>query len=297
MTKHVRRKSYVVCVAVLSLIACSPKADLVITGGAVWTGTTTGRPQPGAVAIRGGRIMAVSDSATIAALVGARTEVLSAAGGLIMPGFGDGHTHFISGGFQLASVDLRDAATPQEFVRRLGAYAKTLRPGEWILGGDWDHELWAGAPLPRRDWIDSVTPNNPVFVNRLDGHMAVANSAALRLAQVTKDTPTPAGGEIPRDPRGEPLGVFKDNAMDLVYRAVPDPSPAQRDSALARALAHAASLGVTATGFMSASAADLESFRRLERAGRLTLRAYLYFPLAGWRAVAESVSKSGAGDD
>jgi predicted amidohydrolase YtcJ len=215
-----------------------------------------------------------------------------------MPGFGDGHTHFISGGFQLASVDLRDAATPQEFVRRLGAYAKTLRPGEWILGGDWDHELWAGAPLPRRAWIDSVTPNNPVFVNRLDGHMAVANSAALRLAQITKDTPTPAGGEIPRDPRtGEPQGVFKDNAMDLVYRAVPDPSPEQRDSALARALAHAASVGVTATGFMSASRADLESFRRLERAGRVTLRAYLYFPLAGWREVAESVAQGGAGDD
>ena len=175
----------------------------------MWTGTTTGRPQPGAVAIRRGRIMAVGDSLTIAGFTGSRTEILAAGGGLILPGFGDGHTHFVSGGFQLASVDLRDAATPQEFIRRLGAYAKTLRPGEWILGGDWDHENWPGAPLPRREWIDSVTPNNPVFVNRLDGHMAVANSAALRAANVTKDTPTPAGGEIPRDPRTREPQVTK----------------------------------------------------------------------------------------
>lgn len=284
--------------AVALLAGCSPKADLVVTGGLVWTGASTGNPRPGVVAIRGDKILAVGDSAQIAPLVGSRTQRVDAAGGLVLPGFADGHTHFVSGGFQLASVELRDAATPQEFVRRLAAYAKTLKPGEWITGGDWDHELWAGAPLPRRDWIDSVTPNNPVFVNRLDGHMALANSAALQAAHVTRETATPAGGEILRDARtGEPFGIFKDNAMDLVFQAIPDPSPEQRDSALARALAHAASLGLTATAFMSASRADLESFRRVRAAGRLTLRAYLYFPLAGWREVADSVAKNGAGDD
>jgi predicted amidohydrolase YtcJ len=285
-------------VATFALIAaCSPKADIVVQGGPVWTGLSTGRGQPGAVAIAGGKILAIGDSAEIARYIGSKTQVVEADGGLIMPGFADGHTHFISGGFQLASVDLRDAATPQEFVRRLKEYAARLAPGEWITGGDWDHTLWRGTPLPQHGWIDSVTPNNPVFVNRLDGHMALANAAALRAAGVTMATAAPVGGEIPRDASGEPIGIFKDQAMNLIGRVIPDPSPAQRDSALARALAHAASLGVTATSHMVASWADLASYRRLAAAGRLTLRAFLYFPLEQWRAVADSVSRGGAGDD
>lgn len=280
----------------LFVAACAEKADLVITGGSVWTGAATGVAQPGAVAIKDGLILAVGDSLDVARYVGPRTEVLSASGGLVLPGFGDGHTHFTDGGFQLASVDLRDAATPQEFTRRLGAYARRLRPGEWILGGDWDHELWPGAPLPRRGWIDSVTPNNPVFVSRLDGHMALANTAALRAARVDRSTAAPAGGEIPRDPRGEPIGIFKDQAMNLITRAIPDRSPEQRDSATARALAHAASLGVTVTAHMSASWADFASYRRLRAAGRMTTRVALYLPLEDWRAVAESIKAFPADD-
>jgi predicted amidohydrolase YtcJ len=286
-----------VAAAALLGTACSPRADLVITGGVVWTGATTAPAQAGAVAIRDGRIVAVGDSQEIARYVGRGTEVIAAAGGMIAPGFGDGHTHFIDGGFQLASVDLRDARTPQEFTRRLADYARRLPPGEWIVGGDWDHELWAGSPLPRRDWIDSVTPHHPVFVSRLDGHMALANSAALRAAGVDRTTPTPPGGEIPRDPRtGEPLGVFKDQAMNLVFRAVPEASPARRDSALARALAHAASLGVTATAHVNLSWADVASYRRLARAGRLSVRVAAFPPLSDWRAVADSV-RADAGDD
>jgi predicted amidohydrolase YtcJ len=282
--------------SLLLLTACTQKADLVITGGQVWTGLSTGRGQPAAVAIAAGKILSVGDSAHIASRIGPKTEVLRASGGLVLPGFADGHTHFIDGGFQLASIDLRDAATPQEFVRRLKEYAARRKRGEWITGGDWDHTLWRGAPLPRRQWIDSVTPNNPVFINRLDGHMALANSAAIRAAGVTRSTPTPGGGEIPRDATGEPIGIFKDQAMGLIWRAAPDPSPEQRDSALARALAHAASLGVTATAHMSASWADLASYRRLARANRQTVRVSLFLPLDGWRAVAESVAH-GAGDD
>ena len=278
-------------------VACTEKADLVITGGVVWTGAATGAAQPGAVAIKDGLIYEVGDSADIARLIGSRTEVLDAAGGLVLPGFGDGHTHFVDGGFQLASIDLRDAAPPQEFTRRLGAYARKLRPGEWITGGDWDHELWPGAPLPRRAWIDSVTPLNPVFVSRLDGHMALANSAAIRAARVDRSTLTPAGGEITRDPRtNEPLGIFKDQAMDLIFAAIPEATPERRDSATARALAHAASLGVTATAHVSASWADLASYRRLYAAGRLTTRIALYLPLEDWRAVADSIAAF-PGDD
>ncbi len=282
----------------LALAACGQKADIVITGGLVWTGLSSGGPRPGAVAIAGDKILAIGDTAELARYVGPKTRVIRADGGLVTPGFADGHTHFIDGGFQLASVDLRDAATPQEFIRRLKQYAGTKRPGEWILGGDWDHTLWKGAPLPRHEWIDSVTFHNPVFVSRLDGHEALANAAAMRAAGITKDTPTPPGGEIVRDTRtGEPIGIFKDQALDLIGRAVPEPSAEQRDSALARALAHAASLGVTATVHMSASWADLASYRRLERAGLLTLRVAVYLPLAAWRAVADTVRRAGRGDD
>ena len=284
----------------LMLIGCAaaPKADIMVTGGVVWTGLSTGAPLRGAVALAGGKVLAVGDDSSLAHYIGPNTERIEANGGLVMPGFTDGHTHFVGGGFQLASVDLRTAKTPSEFVGRLKTYAQTLKPGDWILGGDWDHTLWPGQPLPRHEWIDSVTPNNPVFVNRLDGHEALANALALRAAGVTKDTPTPSGGEILRDARtGEPTGIFKDQALDVIGRAVPDPSPLQRDSALARALATAASLGVTATAHMSASWADLASYRCLERAGRLTMRATLYLPLESWHAIADSIARSGRGDD
>src|SRR5437867_8584702 len=279
------------------LAACAPKADLVIAGGLVWTGLSSGAPRPGAVAVAHGKVLAVGDSAELARYVASTTRVIRANGGLVMPGFADGHTHFISGGFHLGSLDLRSAATPQEFVRRLREYAGRLNRGEWILGGDWDHTLWPGQPLPRHEWIDSVTPNKPVFVDRHDGPDALANAAAMKAAGITRDTPTPPGGEILRDAKtGEPIGIFKDQALDLIGRAQPDPSPEQRDSALARALAHAASLGVTATAHMSASWSDLASYRRLEGAGRLTMRVAVYLPVDSWRAVADSVKAHGAGN-
>jgi predicted amidohydrolase YtcJ len=285
--------------SVLFITACGgPKAETVVMNGMVWTGLSSGEAQPGAVAIRAGKILAVGDSADVARTVGSRTAVIDAHGGLVLPGFADGHTHFVQGGFQLASLDLRDAATPEEFVRRIAAFAKTRQPGQWIQGGDWDHTLWRGQPLPRREWIDSVTPDNPVFINRLDGHEALANTAAIRAAGVTRATPTPSGGEILHDARtGEPTGIFKDQALDLIGKVIPAPSAEEMDSAVARAMAYAASLGVTATANMSASWADLASYRRLERAGRMTLRVYLYFPIDGWRAVADTVRAGGAGDE
>src|SRR5881296_4304167 len=282
----------------LTLAACARQADIIVTGGMVWTGLSNGAPQKGAVALAHGKILAVGDSAQIARYAGPKTQAIQADGGLVLPGFTDGHTHFIDGGFQLASVNLRDARTPQEFIHRIKEYAKTLKPGEWIIGGDWDHTLWPGQPLPHHEWIDSVTSSNPVFVSRVDGHEALANAAAMRVAAVTQDTPTPSGGEILRDARtGGPTGIFKDRALDLIGRAIPDPSPAQRDSALARALAYAASLGVTATSHVSASWADLASYRRLEKAGRMTLRVAVYLDLSQWRAVADTIRRSGPGDD
>jgi predicted amidohydrolase YtcJ len=271
-------------------------ADLVVYGR-IWTGDSA-RPWVGALAVADDTIAALGDSADIAPLVGAETRVLANGAAMVTPGFMDGHLHFLDGGFQLASVDLRPANTKAEFIERVAAFTTERKPGEWIVGGDWDHERWPGTPLPRREWIDSVTPDNPVLLYRLDGHMALANSAALRLGKVTKATEDIPGGVIVRDPRtGEPTGVLKDEAMGPVQRAIPEPTEAQRDAALARALEHAASLGVTAFAHVSVPRGELAAYLRAKRAGTLTARAALYFPLQYWREVADTVARLGRGDD
>jgi predicted amidohydrolase YtcJ len=271
-------------------------ADLIVYGR-VWTGDSA-KPWAQAVAMAGDTVVEVGDSAAVAGLVGSNTRVISNGRALVAPGFMDGHLHFTDGGFQLTSVDLRPANSPQEFIGRLKDFAAERRPGEWILGGDWDHERWPDAPLPRREWIDSVTPNNPVFVNRLDGHMGLANSAALRAARITRATKDIPGGVIVRDPRtGEPTGILKDAAMGPMYGAIPEPTAAQRDAALRRALAYAASKGVTAFAHMSVVLADLGTYLRARQAGGMTARAALYFPLETWRTVADTVARLGRGDD
>ena len=148
---------------------------LALVNGRVWTGNAS-QPEAEAVAIAGDRIVAVGTTADIRARAGA-SEVLDLGGQFVVPGFIDSHVHFIEGGFRLTSVQLRDAKTRDEFVSRIKAYAATVPAGTWIVGGDWDHTLWGGE-LPQRDWIDTVTPDHPVWINRLDGHMALANTAA-----------------------------------------------------------------------------------------------------------------------
>ena len=279
-------------------VACAPAAppaDLVVFGK-VWTGDSA-HPLAAAVATRGDTIVAVGDSATVARLVGDSTRVLAHPGGLVVPGFMDDHVHFLDGGFQLASVDLRDADSPEEFTRRLKAFASERRPGEWIMGGDWDHEKWPGTPLPRKEWIDSVTPDNPVFVSRLDGHMGLANSLALKAAGIARGTRAIPGGTIVRDARGEPTGVLKDEAMNPVFAAVPEPTDAQVDAALARAMQHAASRGVTAVASVSAGWAQFAGLLRARERGAMTLRVALFPALAGWRRVADTVAARGPGDD
>lgn len=293
-----RRSRAVAVLCLLAVAGCSrPPAAAVVAYGRVWTGNPD-QPWAGAVATRGDTVVAVGDSADVARFVGEGTTVLRADGGMVVPGFMDGHTHFLDGGFQLASVDLRTANSPEEFTARLKAFAAERKPGEWIIGGDWDHERWPGTPLPTRWWMDSVTPNNPVFVSRLDGHMAVANSAALRAAGVTKATKDVPGGEIVRDPRtGEPTGVFKDNAQALVYGAMPAWTEDQMDAALARAVAFAGSKGVTAVNFMSAYPASLGAFQRARAAGTLTVRVKMFFPIDQWAWVADTVAALGPGDE
>jgi predicted amidohydrolase YtcJ len=280
-------------VAPESSAALNP-ADLVAYGR-VWTGDSA-NPWAQAIAVESDRIVALGESAAIARRVGSGTTVLGNGKGMVIPGFMDGHTHFISGGFQLASVDLRDASSPAEFIARIKAFAAKLRPGEWITGGDWDHERWPGTPLPQRSWIDSVTPKNPVFVSRLDGHMALANSAALRLGRVSRGTRDIPGGTIVRDARGEPTGVLKDEAQEPVLAVIPTPSETQSDSAISRALAWAASKGVTTVADVFVPWFEVAALKRAHARGALTTRVSVYVPLGDWRRMADTVRANGAGD-
>lgn len=278
----------------LAALACAPSTppDLIAVGH-VWTGDSA-HPSAEAVAVRGDTIVAVGDSATLLSQAGEQTRVLR--GAMVTPGLMDDHTHFLSWGVTLAAVDLRDAATPEEFVRRIAAFARTLKPGEWILGGNWDHERFPGAPMPRREWVDSVTPDNPVLVDRYDGHMILANSAALRAAGVDRMVRDVPGGEIVRGPSREPTGIFRDAAMDLVGRAVPAPSESQMDSAAARAIRDAAEHGVTGVAFVTAAWPEIAALRRAKARGTLTLRVSAYSPIADWRNAAESLRVNGPGD-
>ncbi len=271
-------------------------ADVVLTGGRIWPGPGTpaaGPEAPTALAVRDGRVMAVGQDAEIERLAGPKTRRVALAGRRVVPGFMDSHTHFLAGGFDLAGVQLRDARTPAEFTRRIGDYARR-RSGDWVLGGTWDHELWGGE-LPRRDWIDSLTPRTPVFVSRLDGHMALANTRALELAGVTRETADPSGGTIVRYPDGRPTGILKDAAQALVERVIPPPSDAARDRALRAALDHALARGVTLVADMG-SWEGLATYRRARAHGALGLRVYSVVPLASWQRLSEFIAKEGHGD-
>ncbi|MGH7720383.1 MAG: amidohydrolase [Gemmatimonadaceae bacterium] len=267
--------------------------SLAVVNARVWTGDPR-RPWAEAVAVRGERVAAVGSSAEVRKLALGEARVIDAAGKMVVPGFIDTHVHFVYGGLQLSSVHLRDAATPAEFVARIKAFAATVPPGTWITGGTWDHELWGGE-LPRRDWIDSVTPRHPVWVSRLDGHMALANSAALAAAKVGRTTAEVSGGTIVRDASGEATGVLKDNAMSLLDGVVPEPGAELTDRALDAAMQFVAAQGVTTVHNMG-SWSDLATFERARSAGRLRTRIYAAVPVSTWERLRDTVAARGRGD-
>lgn len=290
---------YLYLLLLISLgLACRqvPKADLIISNAVIWTGDDS-RPEAQAMAIAGDTIAAIGSIADIEQWKGPDTKTIDANGQFITPGFIDAHVHFITGGMRLASVQLRDAKTPAEFIQRIEAFAATVPAGTWIEGGDWDHENWGGQ-LPEASWIDSVTPNHPVFVIRLDGHMGLANSKAMQLAGVNAATADIAGGTIIRNAGKQPSGIFKDNAMDLVFKAVPMPSADMEDKALQAAMQYVASNGVTTVHNMSdySGSKDIEIFQRNSAKKAFITRAYVAMPLAQWSRLKEKVDKEGKGD-
>lgn len=251
--------------------SCVP--EIVLVGGRVHT-VDTARPEAEAIAICGERIAAVGATKEIRALAGPRTRVIELKGRLVVPGFNDAHVHTIDGAEELVGVDLRPSKDEADLGRRLGDFVRTLPKGRWVLGGNWDHEAWPSKALPTRAAIDARTPDNPVLVQRLDGHMALANSLALKLAGITRDTPAPEGGTIVRDASGEPTGILKDNAMGLVGRAIPAPALDEVIEKARAALKHAASLGVTTIQDITNSATELQAYQALRERGELTARIY-----------------------
>lgn len=272
------------------------EADLVLINGRFWT-VNAQAPEAEAVACRDGRLIAVGNNAEIRRLVGNRTRVIDLQGKRVVPGFNDAHVHFHEGGRGLASVQLRDARTPEEFRDRIAAFAKTIPKGRWITEGNWDHENWSPANLPTRQLIDAVTPDNPVSINRLDGHMVLVNSLALKLAGITKDSKDPDGGAIVRDAAGEPTGVLKDAAMAAVGRVIPNPGEDEIIRAVKAAMRYAAENGVTSVQDMSADADTLRVYQKLLRTDELTVRIYGHKPLASWATLAALGINAAYGSD
>ena len=299
-TAGTRVRVVVMLVAALLIASCTtfrtppgPRPALAVINARVWTGVTA-RPWAEALAVdSAGRLAAVGTTKDISRL-GAVT-VVDAHGQMVVPGFIDAHVHFIDGGFGLSSVQLRDAMTKADFITRIRDYARTLPKGAWITNGDWDHTSWGGE-LPRRDWIDSVTRDNPVWINRLDGHMNLANTLALSAAHVTRETKDVAGGEIVRDASGALTGVLKDNAMDLVSGVIPAPAAALEDQALDTAMAYVASYGVTSVHNMG-TFHDVAIFRRANGTARQITRIHAAVPLAEWQRLRDTVAARGRGDD
>lgn len=269
--------------------------DLVIYNAAIHT-MDPEQPTAEAVAVLGNRIVAVGSTREVRALAGAKTRLIDGAGHNVFPGFNDAHVHYLTGGYSLANVDLRDAASPEEMAHRVRDYANHLAPGKWILGGDWDHEKWTGSPLPTRQLLDPFTADHPVFVNRLDGHMAVANSLALKLAGITRETKDPPGGLIVRGDHGEPTGVLKDAAQELVERVIPEKSFEEKLVAARAATAHAAKVGVTSATDMSAGE-DVGVYQHLLDRGELKNRIYAIRSIVSWEVLGKSGLRAAFGSD
>jgi hypothetical protein len=288
-------------------------ADLVLLHGKIWTGEPASppgsKPIPAkfaqAVAIANGRILAVGSDAEIQNYASRNTKVVDLKDRLAVPGLIDSHAHFVAGGFQLLGVDLKDARSEEEFTRRIAEKARTLSPGRWLLGGDWDEQAWASAKLPTRQMIDAATDKTPVFLSRYDGHAALANSFALKLAGVTGATLDPVGGVIVRDATGEPTGVFKDAAQDLIAKVIPPPTEPEMTEALRAALAEAARVGLTSVHSITVDAeswngsftSEIQLLRRAELEGWLTCRMYEIIPITKWEKLREAGLAHNMGDD
>lgn len=268
--------------------------DTAYLNGRIWTGVK-GLPLASALGTVGDRISCVGNGAT-RARIGKGTRVVDLQGAFVTPGFMDNHTHFSMGSQALVQVQLMPVKTRQQFVETIGAFARTMAKGKWMQGFGWDAERWGGE-LPSRHWIDVVTPDTPVFLFRTDGHIALANSLALKLAGITRDTPQPEGGTIDKDASGEPTGILRDNGVDAVVRAIPPLSHGEIDAAMRRGIELGLSRGLTQVHNTDTDWETFEATRRLRSHGETGLRFYSFAPLREWEKLARLVREEGRGDD
>lgn len=287
----------------LPVIAClsalpvhAQQASLLLVNGKIWT-VNPAQPEAQAVAITGNRIVAVGSSSDILKLRQPNSEVINLQGRRVLPGFNDAHVHFYAGGASLAGPQLRYCQSPEEFRKALGDFADRSPQGAWITGGNWDEENWTPAALPTRQLIDSVTRGSPVFVNRLDGHESLANSLALKLAGIDRDTKDVPGGVIVRDDKGNPTGILKDAAQELVRKVIPPPTPDQIRTAIRAAQAYANAQGVTSVQDMYESPAVFRVYQSMLRDQELSVRVSVYEPLTSWKRLADVGLQAGFGGD
>ncbi|MBT2160941.1 amidohydrolase [Zobellia barbeyronii] len=272
----------------ISLISCKTnnlEADLLVTNATIWTGNPES-PKAEAMAIKGDSILAIGSFKDLEKFKGESTEILDVNGNFITPGFIDAHVHLLMGGNSLLSVQLRDTKTQQEFIDRIASFAKKIKPNQWIVEGNWDHTLWGGE-LPSKEWIDEFTTDNPVAIYRMDGHMILANSAALKIAGIDRNTPDVENGEIVKDSEGNPTGILKSKAMYLVLNKIPVLSISEKEDAINTAQNYLLSQGVTTIHDVD-SLGGFEVAQKMYTNNKLKVRMYTAEPLYKW----ESVSKT-----
>lgn len=266
--------------------AAQEPITLILYNGKIWT-ENPGQKEAEAVALSGGHIAAVGSTAAILKLEQPGTQSIDLEGRRVLPGFNDAHVHFYYGGANLAGPQLRYSKSQQEFRDTLAEFVRQQPTGRWIEGGNWDHENWTPAALPTRGLIDPVTKNNPVFVSRLDGHMSLANSVALKLAGIDRGTKDVPGGVIVRDASGDPTGILKDAAQELVEKVIPAPTPDQIRTAVRAAQTYANAQGVTSVQDMSAAPNIFRVYQAMYHQGELTVRISGHQPLVSWENLAK----------
>ncbi|ONI20834.1 hypothetical protein PRUPE_2G036100 [Prunus persica] len=279
----------------------SPMADLVVKNAKIYTSDES-LPFADSMAVRSGRVLRVGNYSSIKDMVGDGTKELDLMGKIVVPGFIDSHVHLISGGLQMARVELRGVSQKDEFVRRIKEAVRNANKGSWILGGGWNNDLWGGE-LPMASWVDDITPYNPVWLSRMDGHMGLANSVALKLAGITTSSEDPNGGTIVRFTSGEPTGLLIDSAMKLLLLSIPEVSVEERREALSRASNHALMRGVTTVvdvgRYFPGTSVKLswddfsDVYKWADSSGKMMIRVCLFFPLETWLQLHNLITKVG----
>jgi predicted amidohydrolase YtcJ len=270
--------------------AQKPKADLIFIHGNIYTGVVDagasfdGSPRAEALATRGDRILAVGRRDEIMRWKGPETQIVDLNGHFVMPGFNDAHMHLSSAGLEKMNVDLVGVKTLDEFRERLRAKCEAAPPGEWVVGAGWDETLWPVKILPTRWDLDEVSGKHPVYLERVDGHIGVANTRALILANVTVASRDPQGGKIDRDETGTPKGILREKAQQAVQSAIPQPTHEKRRQAVETALADLASHGITSAQDYS-QWENFPIYEELEREGKLTAR------ISEWLAFDDSIEE------